>query len=96
VPVQLSKEQHEIVKKMDRGYKLHLVGHLMWRLSRGGKKQPADSKSVEDLLRTDVLERAPGTGADPMEFKLKGNLGDYFIQPSPKRERPTHAKGSSR
>jgi hypothetical protein len=100
VPVELSKEQYEIVKKMDSGYKLHLVGHLMWRLSRGlsrgGKKEPVDSKSVEDLLRTDVLERAPTSDADPMEFKLKGNLGDYFVQPSPKREPPTSGKGSSR
>jgi hypothetical protein len=68
----------------------------MWRLSRDGKKEPIDSKSVEDLLRTHVLECAPGSQADPMEFKLKGKLGDYFIQPSPKRERPTNAKGSSR
>ena len=38
MPVELSKEQYEIVKKMDGGHKLHLVGHLMWRLSRAGKK----------------------------------------------------------
>ena len=96
MPVELSKEQYEIVKKMDNGYKLHLVGHLMWRLSRAGKKEPVDSKSVEDLLRTDVLERAPASEADPMEFKLKGNLGDYFIQRSQKRERSTSGKGSSK
>jgi hypothetical protein len=96
MPVELSKEQYEIVKKMDSGYKLHLVGHLMWRLSRGVKKKPIYSKSVEDLLRTDIHERAPMSDADPMEFKLKGNLGDYFIQPSQKRERPTNGKGSSR
>jgi hypothetical protein len=83
------------VKKMDSGYKLHLVGHLMWRLSRAGKTEPVDSKSVEDLLRTGVLERAPASEADPMEFKLKGNLGDYFIQRSQKSERPTSGKGSS-
>jgi hypothetical protein len=96
VPVELSKKQYEIVKKMDSGYRLHLVGHLMWRLSVGGKKEPVDSKSVEDLLRTDVLERVPGSAADPMEFELKGNLGDYTIQPSQKRERSTSGKGSSR
>jgi hypothetical protein len=96
VPVELSKEQYEIVKKMESGYKLHLLGHLMWRLSRAGKKEPVDSKSVEDLLRTDVLERAPMSAANPMEFKLKGNLGDYSIQPSQKRERPTSGSGWSR
>jgi hypothetical protein len=94
--VELSKEQYEIVKKMDSGYKLHLVGHLMWRLSKGGKKEPVDSKSVEDLLRTDILERALMSEADPMEFKLKGNLGDYSIQTSQKRERPTKGKGLSK
>jgi hypothetical protein len=96
VPVELSKDQYEIVKKLDSGYKLYLVGHLMWRLSRGGRKEPVDSKSVEDLLRTDVLERAPMSAANPMEFKLKGNLGDYSIQPSQKRERPTSGGGWSR
>ena len=62
----------------------------------GWEEEPVDSKSVEDLLRTDVLERVPGSEGDHMEFRLKGNLGDYTIPPSQKRERSTSGKGSSR
>jgi hypothetical protein len=67
----VTKEQREILKKMRGGSKLHLIGHLAWRLSRGRKKEPVDSKSVEDLLRTGVLEGVPGSSADAMEFRLK-------------------------
>jgi hypothetical protein len=67
----VTKEQREILKKMKGGSKLHLIGHLTWRLSRGRKKEPVDSKSVEDLLRTGVLEGVPASSADAMEFRLK-------------------------
>jgi hypothetical protein len=93
--VKLSRPQYEILRKMDGGYKLHLVGHLMWRLSKGGKKAPVDSKSVEDLLRTEVLERVATSGADPMEFRLRGNLSDYSIGSSREKE-PSPGKSSAR
>ena len=82
--MQLTKEQYEILKKLDSGYHLYLVGHTMWRLSKGNKNEPIASKNVEELLGSNVLEPAAASSADPMEFVVKGNLSDYSMKPSQK------------